>query len=194
MLNKKLFQKDISRRWFWLGVLALVLVRLALCSQQRVYTWIDGAPLDDELMFRWAESISAGEWLGPYDNLTLSKRPFFAVWLALLHLLHVPYLIGGQLLWCATDLAAVQALAPWLKSFGGRLALFAFLCWNPASAAAFTWRVYRDNIYPALCLLFFAGMVGWALRCTGGLLRGAGWLTLAGLGIACGWLCREDGV
>ena len=184
----------MSRRRFWLWVLALVVLRLALCSQQRVYTWIDGAPLDDELMFQWAQSISAGQWLGPYDHLTLSKRPFFALWLALLNRLGVPYLLGGQLLWCAAALAGALAFGPVLRSWRARLVLFGFLCWNPAACASFTWRVYRDNIYPALCLLFFAGLVGWLLRCAGPLKKSLGWLVLAGAGLGCGWLCREDGV
>ena len=115
MLKNKLFQKEMSRRRFWLWVLALIALRLALCSQQRVYTWIDGAPLDDELMFQWAQSISAGQWLGPYDFLTLSKRPFFAVWLALLNRLGIPYLLGGQALWCAAALAGALAFAPVIK-------------------------------------------------------------------------------
>ena len=194
MLKNKLFQNEMSRRRFWFWVLALIALRLALCSQQRVYTWIDGAPLDDELMFQWAQSISAGQWLGPYDFLTLSKRPFFAVWLALLNRLGIPYLLGGQALWCAAALAGALAFAPLIKKYRARLILFGFLCWNPAACASFTWRVYRDNIYPALCLLFFAGLIGWLLRCPGPLKKSLGWLILAGVGLGCGWLCREDGV
>ena len=40
------------------------------------------------------------------------------------------------------------------------LALFAALAFLPSSWAAYTLRVYRDNIFPALCLYFFAGMAG----------------------------------
>ena len=79
---------------FWVLVVVLIAGRLVLASCQDVYVWIDGAPLDDELMFRAAQSITAGNWLGAYDYLTLSKQMFFAVWLAFLHLLGVPYLMG----------------------------------------------------------------------------------------------------
>ena len=44
------------------------------------------------------------------------------------------------------------------------LGLFAALAFLPSSWAAYTLRVYRDNIFPALCLYFFAGMAGLALR------------------------------
>ena len=91
-------QWDMGPVLFWVLVVVLIAGRLVLASCQDVYVWIDGAPLDDELMFRAAQSITAGNWLGAYDYLTLSKQMFFAVWLAFLHLLGVPYLMGGQLL------------------------------------------------------------------------------------------------
>lgn len=77
----------------------LVCLRLALTGFQQAYIWVGGAPLDDELMFRAANHITAGQWLGAYDYLTLSKAMFFPVWLALLHALHLPYLNqrGGAL-------------------------------------------------------------------------------------------------
>lgn len=79
-LHKK--QLRLSRRGFWLVCALLVCLRLALTSFQQAYTWVGGAPLDDELMFRAAQNITAGEWLGAYDYLTLSKAMFFPVWLA----------------------------------------------------------------------------------------------------------------
>lgn len=186
------FQRDISRRAFWLGVALLFAFRLFCTRFQMVYTWVGGAPLDDELMFRAAGYITAGEWLGPYDYLTLSKNMFFAVWLAFIHALHLPYLLAGQLLWCLASLAAAMAFAPVLENRLARLGLFALLACAPSSLAAYTLRVYRDNIFPALCLFCFAGLCGYALRCT----RRGGWpwLVLCGLGLACGTLDREDGL
>ena len=95
---------QLNKRAFWCGVAVLVLLRCGLTSFQQAYTWVGGAPLDDELMFRAAQAITAGEWLGAYDYLTLSKAMFFPVWLALLHALHLPYLISGAALWCGAAL------------------------------------------------------------------------------------------
>ena len=95
---------------------------------------------------------------------------FFPVWLALLHALHLPYLISGAALWCGAALLAALAFSTlWRKKdpAQGRvltLGLFAALAFLPSSWAAYTLRVYRDNIFPALCLYFFAGMAGMALR------------------------------
>src|SRR5436309_3545317 len=47
---------------------------------------------DDYLFVRQALSILEGRWLGPFDFLTLSKGPFFSMWLAAMHLLSLPYI------------------------------------------------------------------------------------------------------
>ncbi len=190
---------DLSRRTFWVWVVGLVAVRLALTAFQQAYTWVGGAPLDDELMFRAAQSISAGQWLGGYDYLTLSKSMFFPVWLAFLHALHIPYLLGGVGLWCAAALFAAFAFSPlWEKLPAGQgravtLGLFAALAYLPTSWASYTLRVYRDNIFPALCLLAFAGFSAAALR----VLRTDRtplwpWLLAGGAGLTAGYLNRED--
>ena len=110
----------LTRRAFWLWVALITLLRCAVTHFQLAYMWAGGAPLDDELMFRAANAITSGQWLGEYDYLTLSKSMFFAVWLALLNKLHLPYLLGGALLWCAAALLAAFALRPlWRKSPAG---------------------------------------------------------------------------
>ena len=190
---------NLSRRAFWVWVAGLVVVRLALTGFQQAYTWVGGAPLDDELMFRAAQSISAGNWLGAYDYLTLSKSMFFPVWLAFLNALHIPYLLGGVGLWCVASLFAAFAFSPlWEKLPAGQgrvvtLGLFAALAYLPTSWASYTLRVYRDNIFPALCLLAFAGFSAAALR----VLRTDRtplwpWLLVGGIGLTAGYLNRED--
>ncbi len=201
MPDAKTKRRALSARAFWLCVALLVCLRCALTAFQQAYTWVGGAPLDDELMFRAANAVTAGEWLGAYDYLTLSKAMFFPLWLALLHALHLPYLVAGAGLWCAASLLAAFAAAPlWRKKEQGRvrlytLGLFALLACLPSSWAVYTLRVYRDNIFPALCLFFFAGMAGAALRavlCPAGKTRLWPWLLAAGAGLACGYLDRED--
>ena len=195
----KHFRLRLTRRAFWVLCALLVCLRLALTGFQQAYTWVGGAPLDDELMFRAAQNITAGAWLGAYDYLTLSKAMFFPVWLALLHALHLPYLIGGAALWCGASLLAAFAFSPlWRKKAPDAarvltLALFAALAFLPSSWASYTLRVYRDNIFPALCLYFFAGMAGMALRAVLEVEKPLWpWLLAAGAGLACAYLDRED--
>ena len=196
-MNKRLrsaLQQDMSRRTFWVLVVLVVLVKLVMTRFQTVYVWVGGAPLDDELMFGAAQSITAGQWLGAYNWLTLSKHMFFAVWLAACNLLHLPYLAAGQLLTCGAALACAFAFAPVLRRWKSRFAVFVLLAFSPAATASFTLRVYRDNIFPGLCMLFFAGLCGYALRCRKPVKQGIGWLVLSGVGLGLAWLTREDGI
>lgn len=196
-MNKRLrsaLQQDMSRRTFWVLVVLVVLVKLVMTRFQTVYVWVGGAPLDDELMFGAAQSLTAGQWLGAYNWLTLSKHMFFAVWLAVCNLLHLPYLAAGQLLTCGAALACAFAFAPVLRRWKSRLAVFALLAFSPAATASFTLRVYRDNIFPGLCMLFFAGLCGYALRCRKPVKQGISWLVLSGVGLGLAWLTREDGI
>lgn len=186
--------RDIRPVTFWLLVAAVIGVKCLIGWLQMAYVWVDGAPLDDELMFRAAVSIREGNWLGGYDWLTLSKHMFFAIWLAFCNLVGLPYLVAGQLLVCLSSLAASFAVRPLLKRRLHQLLLFVLLAFQPATTAAFTLRVYRDNIFPSLCMLFFAGMCGYALRVHSPLKKGLPWLLLAGVGLATAWLCREDGI
>lgn len=178
--------------------LVLVAAKLVLVSAQRVYLDPDGAMLDDMMMYNAAVSITEGQWLGDYTWLTLSKHSFFALWLALLHTLHIPFLLGGQLLWAAAALAGAVAFGPVLRNRLLTLGLFGVLLFSPSSTAnpapfAFVTRVYRDNIFPALCLLCIAGMVAFALRRKKPLRHTVWWLVLAGVALAACWLTREDG-
>jgi len=190
--------RDIPFAWFIVAGVLLVVVKLVLCSAQRVYLFPGEAVLDDTLMYNSAVSITEGDWLGAYGWKTLSKHSFFALWLAGLHTAGIPFLLGGQLLWALAALAGAWALAPVLRRRWLALLLFAVLWFSPASVAnaqpyGFTLRVYRDNIFPALCLLCVAGMIGFALRYREPLKRSIGWPIVAGLGLAAAWLCREDG-
>ena len=192
-MKHSISQKDLPTLWFWAGIVILTAAKVLLSFFQQTYVWVGGAPIDDELMFRAAQYISAGQWLGPYDWLTLSKHMLFPFWLALIHLLHLPYLGANQLLWAGACLALVQAFAPVVKKRWARLVFFGGMVFLPTAMASFTLRVYRDSIYPAICLFFFAGVVGYALRYRKPLKYCLGWQLLAGFGLAASWLCREDG-
>lgn len=146
---KKYLQKDISTRLALAAGALLVCVKLALTGLQLVLATPNGAPIDDTLMYEAARSITEGRWLGEYGWLTLSKYMFFPVWLAGLNFLHIPYLLGGQLLQLAASLAGVWAVAPVVKKRWGRLLTLCALLFNPAAtAAAVQLRIYRDNITP----------------------------------------------
>ncbi len=191
-------QKDIGPGLVVALGLILLCAKLLLASAQNVFLWPDESGLDDMVMYNSAVSITQGEWLGAYGYTTLAKNSFFALWLAALHVLGIPFLLGGQALWGAASAAAAAGFSPIFRRRWAGLLLYAVLLFSPSSTAnpapnAFVARVYRDNIFPALCLLCVAGLVGFALRRALPLRHAAWWLVLAGLSFGACWLCREDG-
>lgn len=190
--------KDIRLGWFIILALLLVAVKLVLASAQQIYLNVIDAPLDDGLAISQAMSITAGNWLGEYGWKTLSKHSFFSLWLSWLHAIGVPYLLGGNLLWCAAAGGGALALRPVCKKRWVTLALFAVLLFSPVALAnpqpyGYITRVYRDNIFPSLCVLCIAGMLGFALRYWQKTPRLLGWLVISGLAFGAAWLTREDG-
>ncbi len=197
-------QKDITPALCVILGLCLLCAKLILSRSQQVFLWPEEALLDDMTMYNAAVSITQGEWLGEYGYLTLAKNSFFALWLAAVHMLGLPFLLAAQIMWATASLAGAACISPVLTKNWQKLALFGILLFNPASLAnpdtvggiypvGFTSRVYRDSIFPALCLLVVAGMVGFALRYKEKPRRWLGWLLMAGLSLAACWLCREDG-
>jgi hypothetical protein len=89
--------------------LAIVAVKLGL-----VY----GRPLcprqlshDDLLFLRLARSILDGEWLGPYEQLTLVKGPFLPLFLAASAKLGLPFLLSQEVLYLLGSAVVMLALA-----------------------------------------------------------------------------------
>ena len=81
-LKNGLRRVEPGRKAMIVCVALLIALKLGLCSFQMMLASPNLSPIDDSLMVRAASSIVAGEWLGPYDCLTLGKHMGFAFWLA----------------------------------------------------------------------------------------------------------------
>ena len=192
MRMKISLKRDISAKLLWGLALAAVAVKLILCSQQLFEAVPLASTIDDGLMMRLATSIREGNWLGEYGYLTLGKHSFFALWLAFLNVLHVNFLVGGQLLYAAACLVLLAAVKPLFCTNAARGLVFLAVLWLPASWAQFTLRVYRDNIYPALVLLALGGLVGAFCRFAQPAKKAVPYYVVAGAALAAAWLCHED--
>lgn len=181
--------------WFAAAVVTVLAVwyKIGLVDGQMVQL-TSYASIDDTLMYKAAVSAANGEWLGEYSWIALGKHMFFSVWLGWLSNMGIPYLLGGQCLYIAACVVAAWAVMPLFKHKQWSAAVFAVLCLSPYSWAEFTLRVYRDNIFPSLCLLFFAGILGMALRFRENPWKSVGFALVGGLGLGTAWITREDGI
>lgn len=188
-------KKRIKTGWVLLLLGGIVAARLLIAWSQRAFLTPESAPLDDMLMIRAAMSLAEGNWLGDYTGIAVAKNMGFAFWLYFVHLTGLPLLIANALLWLAAAGFSAQALRPLFSGNLSRAILFGALALMPVAYDHFTMRVYRDSVFPAFCLMLFAGVLGIALRLyepggRGSVLCGLG----AGAGLAGSMLMREDGL
>jgi hypothetical protein len=180
-----------TNKMFLIAMLLLIVLKLSLVMGNKIYP-IPNAWHDDMLMYSRAVSISNGEWLGSYNNLILAKGAFFSIWLAFLHLLSVPMLIGNEILYIASCLFFIWCINNIVLNKKMLLLIFAVLLFNPATLGCLElFRIYRDGIFPALIIFVFAGTIGMFLKKD----EGKKMLIcsiLSGIFLSAAWHTRED--
>lgn len=203
---KKLFdrqRRDLTAAGLALLVILACAARLVLAAQGRLYLEPENSPIDDQLMYNAAVSITNGQWLGPYAYNTIAKHMFFSVWLAFVHWLGAPYLLANAALALTGAWVMASALAPVLKKRLWVLAAFVMLAFCPVGFDRCNARIYRDSITVSLLLLAFGGMIGAVLRAMPAEKEAHprrrcaarwGYAVIGGLGLGASWLNREDGV
>ena len=95
---------------------------------------------DDQLMLDRAMSLLSGDWLGPYNERTLIKGPFYSFWIAATFLAGIPLLLSQHLLYAAACAVTALALRPVLGAHR-----------NAGPAAASPHRVLRSLQEPRCC-------------------------------------------
>ncbi len=154
---------------------------------------LGGAGADDALFIRLAKSLIQGQWLGPYDNLTLAKGMFYPLFIAANALIGLPLKMAEQ----GVYLAVSAATAGYISRRSGRrwlgTVLFIVLAFNPALWDQQLARVIREGLYISLTLGVVALTVAVSFS-SARLWRRA--LLGAGLGLVTGgfWLTREEGI
>ncbi|HVU16314.1 MAG TPA: hypothetical protein VHD32_05295 [Candidatus Didemnitutus sp.] len=184
----------IKANWWWWTAVLMTAFKLWLTRAQPIYA-IGPAIHDDRLFLDLAGHILNGDWLGPYNQLTLAKGPFFSIWVAAVFLLGIPLGLAQQAAYAGACAALTRAVRPWVSSRAARFGAYVLLLWNPMTFEGHNLtRIMRQNIYTPLALLVFASLVALCARRAEVLRRQIGWAVLAGLSFGCFWLTREESV
>jgi hypothetical protein len=155
---------------------------------------------DDALFARSAGHIVQGNWLGPYDMLTLSKGPTYPLFIAGAYELHIPLKLAehglhlvaaGMLAWAVWRVTRVRVVT---------VAAYVVVALNPAYLGSAASRVTREVIYGALSLILVSALIVFLTYVPGLVARGWRWSVPAGVvgGLAIGvtaaayYLCREE--
>lgn len=155
---------------------------------------IPAAGHDDALFVRLALNMVKGDWLGPYNNLTLAKGAFYPLWIAGTWIAGLPLLVTQGLAYALGCLLLARGLRPWLRSEAVTFLVFLVLLLNPAVYGYGQLRVIREGIYVPETLLI-AGCVAWWFRWRDrGLVRRGALAAALGVLLAAFWTTREEGV
>ena len=172
--------------------LAIAALHLALVAGLPVWIFGTGA-LDDALYLRGAEHLAAGDWLGPYDNRTLARGPFYPAFLALASSAGMPIRAAQSALYLTAGALLLWAVRPWPGPRWTRVAAFAVFAFDPMLYHTDLLRVTREGVYVPLSALVLA-LCAASLRA-----RDAApwvrllWATALGNALGAFWLTREEG-
>lgn len=182
-----------TRNRLWLGVaLLLTALKLWLSRGQGVFA-LGSAGHDDRLFIELARHLVHGEWLGPYNELTLAKGPFYPLFIAAVFVIGLPLFLAQQAFYAAACALFTRALRPAVTWAGARLTVYSLLLWNPMTFDAQSMgRVLRQHVYGPLGLMIFAGLIALYLRRRESGRRLAPWALLLGLSAAAFYLTREE--
>ena len=150
---------------------------------------------DDWIMVHMADALRSGQWLGEYNDLTLTKGMFFPLYLAVLNFLRLSYLSVSALLYTVSCMIFVYALRPLLKKYWACFTLYLALLWNPVSYSVQAFqRVYRNSISYIQVLLIFGGLLALWLRRKEPVKKQILWLLTAAVGMVTFFYTREDAI
>lgn len=181
------------------GIGAIFLLSLWLRQAFPIFA-IGPSGHDDLLFVRLAANLGAGQWLGPYDNLTMAKGAAYSLFLLVNHVTGLPLKITEQIIYLSVSLYFSTTVGKLFSSRAAMFICFAMLAlnpvfWNPDAGG----RVVREGLYLSLSLLLITTAIRvFVLRYSATLkedLR-AKFPLMIGFGSTGGvyWLTREEGV
>lgn len=185
-----------SNQGIWVPYLLVACFSLWLRHGFPVYA-IGTAIFDDALFVRAARHLAEGQWLGPFDNLTLAKGMFYPLFINVSSTLGVGLKMGEHLVYLTVALFAAIAVGQRARSRPLSVVLFTALALNPVLWHPELARVIREGLYLSLSfatlLLFYALQAPIAgLRLSR--MRALATSTAAGLTLGAFWMTREEGI
>lgn len=144
---------------------------------------------DDALYMSIGQHLSNGEWLGPYNQMTLAKGSGYPIFLAINKLIGIPITLSIAIL----HLASCWLIAISMKklSIGTPLifATYSIIVFHPTLLPL---RILRENIYPSLTIMIVAGAT--ILITTPYKKNEKQYLPFFGIVLGFFWITREEGV
>ncbi|GAB5562813.1 MAG: hypothetical protein SynsKO_44600 [Synoicihabitans sp.] len=184
----------LRQHWWWVLAGVVSFTKISFLRSQHIYA-IGGARHDDALFANLAAQIVRGNWLGPYDQLTLSKGPAYPIFIAMNFWAGLPLALTQQLLYVVACFVVVWALAPIVKAGWVRFLIVIFLVLNPFTYEGENMtRLLRQHLTVPLALIVVAGVMAILLRRRDEWANRWPWALLTGGALGVFFLSREEGI
>ena len=153
--------KIIKQNKIVIFLFALTILKLILCSMLPNF-YIETYGYDDKLMVDMTNSISNGNWLGNYSDVTLVKGFFFPLLISLFRFLNISSQLGLSLIYVIACFTFCFVTRNIFKNKNYCYILYIFLLLNPISFASETYqRMYRYVLGPSQVLFLISFLNFW---------------------------------
>jgi len=152
--------------------------------------------IHDELFFaKAAHYIIHNQWMGPYNQMTLIKAPFYSFFMALSFFTGLPLFINETIFFITACILLFFVFTPLIENRWWRLLLFTVVLYCPASLITYTnIRIYREFVYFSVTLYVVSFSIGVFLRLNRKISVLFLWSTGLGLSMGAFMITREEGV
>ncbi len=195
--NSSMARYRISSKCYYAVLFLVAALSLWIRTGFPVFA-IPASPADDQLFIRTARYLEAGQWLGPYDNLTLAKGMFYPVFIVLAFWASVPLKIAEQIVYLFVSAMTAGVVRRQAGNSLLGVILFALLAFNPVFWNLQLARVIREGLYISLSLavVTLAIMIAFPLSREENLNFRRSVFQGFGLGLvgAAYWMTREEGI
>ncbi len=149
---------------------------------------------DDTLYLESARSILQGDWLGDYNQMRLIKYQSISILYALIHVLHIPFVISIFFLNFLAAMVTAIAFRPVISKTWVRLAIFVFVLYLPLNVSVYNYSVARSSVTPPVIEIIIGCLLGIYTRSGYSVRRQLKWFLTVSVFFAFYFWLREESI
>lgn len=146
----------------------LLAIMLSFFTIVRIYLQVKlplylqaGAGFDDFLLVKYAKTILAGQWLGPFDTKTLAKGVSYSLYLAINYLLGIPYSFALIVTYIIAILLFIIVIKKHLSNKYYLSLIYLVLLYSPVMFHIENGqKIYRGGVIVSFSLIVISAMIG----------------------------------
>ncbi len=187
--------KNFFEKYYFILIVVLAIIVKLIITTNLPLNARDPIGADEYLMMQQAESLANGEYLGPYNFLTLVKGIGFPVFLAFSYKIGIPLLMLYGIFYAAVCLVALVPIRRLVQKKPLQLIAFLMLLFCPATLDGSVQLIYRNMlIVPQSVLLVSSLMMMYYHVLDNNRKKLLGWTLLTSFAWVFMWHTREDSI